>query len=299
MPSATAPEPVAGAPSPLSSQSQMDLLRLIRPRQWIKNAFVLAPLLFSGSFTKRAAIFEALTAVAVFCLASSATYVINDLSDVAADRQHPVKRHTRPLAAGTVTLGQARALLALLGALLLAFFAWRPATAAVVLGYLALNVAYSLRLKRVPVVDLFCVAGGFVLRVFAGAVAISVVLSSWMLITTLCLALYLAAIKRRSELGERGTVARTVLGSYTVALLDRYAEVSAVGSIIFYSLFVIEVRPGLAMTIPLVLFGLFRYWYIVEDTGGESPTDAVWRDWLLGLTVVAWTAMCAYSIWRP
>ncbi len=276
----------------------MGLLRLVRPRQWIKNAFVVAPLLFSGSFTRRSAVFETLAAVVVFCLASSATYVINDLTDVEADRLHPVKRHTRPLAAGTVTVPQARVLLAVLGVLLLASFAWRPDTAAVVVGYLALNVAYSLWLKRVPVVDLFCVAGGFVLRVFAGAVAISVVLSSWMLITTLCLALYLAAIKRRSELGERGAAARTVLGSYTVTLLDRYAEVSAVGAIIFYSLFVLEVRPGLAMTIPLVLFGLFRYWYIVEDKGGESPSDAVWRDWLLGVTVLAWALVCAFAIGR-
>jgi len=274
----------------------MGLLHLIRPRQWIKNAFVLAPLLFSGSFTRRAAVLEALAAVLVFCLASSAIYVINDLTDVEADRLHPVKCRTRPLAAGTVTAPQARMLLAALGALLLASLVWQPATAVVVIGYLALNVAYSLWLKRVPVVDLFCVAGGFVLRVFAGAVAISVVLSSWMLITTLCLALYLAAIKRRAELGDRGTVARTVLGSYTVALLDRYAEISAVGAIIFYSLFVIEVRPGLAMTIPLVLFGLFRYWYLVEGTGGESPTDAVWRDWLLGVTVLGWALVCAYAI---
>ncbi len=276
----------------------MSLLRLLRPRQWIKNAFVVAPLLFSGSFTSRAAILQALIATLVFCVASSATYVFNDLVDVEADRRHPVKRHIRPLATGTVTPGQARTLLGALALLLLAGLAIQTSTAAVVAGYLALNLSYTLRLKRVPVVDLFCVAGGFVLRVLAGAVAIGVVLSSWMLITTLCLALYLAAIKRRDELGAQGDVARTVLGSYTVALLDRYAEMSAVGAIIFYSLFVIEVRPGLAMTIPLVLFGLFRYWYIVEDRSGESPTDAVWRDWPLGLTVAAWGMMCAYTIWR-
>ncbi len=276
----------------------MDLLRLIRPLQWVKNAFVLAPLIFSGSFANRRAIGEALLAVVVFCLASSATYVINDLADLDADQLHPTKSRTRPLAAGRVSVPQARALLAVLLALLLASLVWRPATAAVVVGYLLLNLAYSLWLKRVPVVDLFCVAGGFVLRVFAGAVAISVVLSTWMLITTLCLALYLAAIKRRAELGERGAGARAVLGSYTLALLDRYAEVSAVGAIIFYSLFVLEVRPGLAMTVPLVLFGLFRYWYVVEGRGGESPTDAVWGDWLLGATVLAWSALCAYGIWQ-
>lgn len=274
-----------------------DLVGLIRPRQWVKNAFVLAPLIFSGLFMRRASVVEALVATAVLCVASSLTYVLNDLMDVAADRQHPVKR-TRPLAAGTVTPGQARAVAAVLGVLLLGSFALRPALAGVVLGYLALNAAYSLWLKRVPVVDLFAIAGGFVLRVFAGAIAIAVVLSSWMLITTLCLALYLAAIKRRDELAARGPAARPVLGSYTVALLDRYAEMAAVGAVVFYSLFVLEVRPALAMTIPLVLFGLFRYWYIVEERGGESPTDAVWRDGPLGLTVAAWGVMCAYAIWR-
>ncbi len=274
----------------------MHFVRLIRPRQWIKNSFVFAPLVFSGTFTRRPLLLEALGAAVVFCIASSAVYVFNDLVDVEADRLHPVKRLTRPLAAGTVSLGQARTVLAVLLALLAAALAFRPAVTGIVLGYLALNAAYTLRLKRVPVVDLFCVAGGFVLRVFAGAVAIAVVLTTWMLITTLCLALYLAAIKRREELGARGAGAREVLGSYTVALLDRYAEMSATGAILFYSLFVLEVRPGLAPTIPLVLFGLFRYWYIVEEKGGESPTDAVWRDWQLGLTLVAWTAMCAWAV---
>jgi 4-hydroxybenzoate polyprenyltransferase len=274
------------------------LLRLVRPRQWIKNAFVLAPLVFSGSFARRSAVVESLIIALVFCVASSATYVFNDLMDVEADRLHPVKRLKRPLAAGTVSVRAARTLLGGMLALLLAAFVWRPATAGVVAGYLVLNAGYTLWLKRVPVVDLFCVAGGFVLRVLAGAVAIPVVLSSWMLITTLCLALYLAAIKRRDELGVQGAAARTVLGSYTVSLLERYAEMSAVGAIIFYSLFVIEVRPELVMTIPFVLFGLFRYWYVVEGAGGESPTDAVWRDWPLGITVVAWAAICAFAIWR-
>ncbi len=278
--------------------SVRNVLRLIRPRQWIKNAFVLAPLIFSGSFAREAAIARSLAAALLFCVASSAVYVLNDMIDLGSDRLHPVKSRTRPLAAGTFGLGAARGLLAALLLVLAGGLWWRPPTAAVIVGYLALNLAYSLWLKRVPVVDLFCVAGGFVLRVFAGAVAIEVPLSTWMLITTLCLALYLAAIKRREELGEQGAAARTVLRSYSVALLDRYAVISSVGAIIFYSLFVLEVRPGLAMTIPLVLFGLFRYWYIVEDRNAESPTDVLWRDVPLGLTVVAWAAMSAYVVGR-
>ena len=164
--------------------------------------------------------------------------------------------------------------------------------------YLGINAAYSLRLKHVPVVDLFCVASGFLLRVFAGARAIDVPVSSWMLITTLCLALYLAAIKRRQELETRGTDGRAVLDSYTVRLLDRYAEMSGVAALLFYGLFVIEVRPALAISIPFVLFGLFRYWYLVERQGaGESPTDALWNDGPLALTVLAWGALSGYIVW--
>ena len=119
-----------------------------------------------------------------------------------------------------------------------------------------------------------------------------------MLITTLCLALYLAAIKRRQELATRGAESRKVLGSYTVALLDRYAEMSGVAALLFYGLYVIEVRPQLAVTIPFVLFGLFRYWYLVDQEGrGESPTDAMWSDVPLALTVLTWGALSAWVVW--
>jgi hypothetical protein len=133
--------------------------------------------------------------------------------------------------------------------------------------------------------------------VYTGAVAIAVPLSSWMLVTTLALALYLAAIKRREELGRSGSGARAVLGTYSNGLLDKYAIISAASAIVFYSLFVMTVRPAMVSTIPFVLFGLFRYWYIVESNGvGESPTDALWRDVPLILTIVGWGALCAVHL---
>jgi 4-hydroxybenzoate polyprenyltransferase len=148
------------------------------------------------------------------------------------------------------------------------------------------------------VVYIFAIASGFVLRVYAGAVALDVPVSSWMFITTLCLALYLAAIKRRQELSQSGVEGRKVLERYSVALVDRYAEMSATGALLFYSIFVISAKPDLVVTIPLVLFGLFRYWFVVEALDrGESPTDALISDWQLLLTVLLWVVACGLALW--
>jgi decaprenyl-phosphate phosphoribosyltransferase len=272
------------------------VVRLLRPRQWVKNAFVLAPLIFSGEFRDTAAVVKALLATALFCVASSATYVFNDILDREADARHPIKSRTRPIAAGEVSVNAAIVLFGLLISIVVASVAWSPATTAVVGTYTCLNLAYTIKLKHVPVVDIFVLAAGFVLRVFAGAVVLDVPLSSWMMVTTLSLALYLAAVKRRDELTSSGGSARAVLNSYSVPLLDRYAMMAALCAVIFYGLFVVTVKPKLNVTLPFVLFGLFRYWYVVENEGhGESPTDAVWSDWPLILTVIAWAAVC---VWR-
>ncbi|KPQ01360.1 decaprenyl-phosphate phosphoribosyltransferase [Marinobacter sp. HL-58] len=274
------------------------LIKLMRPRQWVKNGFVLAPLVFAGEFLDPSSVSSALLAVALFCLASSATYIINDARDIEDDRRHPTKCRTRPLAAGTVKMPAAMVLLALLYAVLVAAWFVAPAVVAVILVYMVLNLAYSFSLKHQPVLDIFTIAIGFVLRVYAGAVALDVPVSEWMFVTTLCLALYLAAVKRRQEISQSGNEGRKVLGSYSVALVDRYAEMSATGALVFYSMFVMESRPELVMTVPLVLFGLFRYWYVVEALeGGESPTDALLSDWQLLVTVVLWIGACAWSLW--
>jgi 4-hydroxybenzoate polyprenyltransferase len=160
-----------------------------------------------------------------------------------------------------------------------------------------LNLAYTFFLKHEPVIDIFTIALGFVLRVIVGAVALDLAPSVWMCVTTLCLALYLAAIKRRQELAQSGTDGRKVLAKYSVSLVDRYAEMSATGALLFYSMFVMSTRPELAITIPLVLYGLFRYWYVVEALdGGESPTDALLADWQLMLVIVLWVAACVFAL---
>ncbi len=274
------------------------VVRLLRPRHWVKNLFVLAPLVFAGRMTEPDALLRALAAAAAFTVAAVAVYVLNDLMDLERDRQHPVKSQTRPLAAGDVSSTTARILLAGLATVIFGTLIALPSLTVPIGLYLLINLAYSAGLKRVAVVDLFCVASGFLLRVYAGARVIDVPLSSWMLITTLCLALYLAAIKRRQELATRGADGRSVLQEYSIPLLDRYAEMSGVAALLFYGLYVIEVRPRLAVTIPLVLFGLFRYWYLVEREGqGESPTEAVWNDVSLAVTVLAWGALSAYVVW--
>lgn len=274
------------------------LLELMRPRQWVKNAFVLAPLLFVGGAMDLSMALRALYAFLGFSIAASSVYIFNDIKDLESDRLHPIKSVKRPLASGRVSLGAAWTLLVGLYAVLL-MHAWvTPEVLVVLVAYIVMNILYTLYLKQQVVVDIFVIAIGFVLRVYAGAVAIGVPVSDWMFVTTLCLALYLASVKRRQELLVVGEAGRSVLKAYSVNLVDRYAEMSATGALVFYSMFVMAERPELIMSIPIVLFGLFRYWYLVEQTGGgESPTDVLLEDRLLAATVCVWAGWCGYVIW--
>ncbi len=273
------------------------LIRLMRPRQWVKNAFVLAPLLFSGLFLDGAEAIKALWATLLFCLTSSAVYIVNDMHDVERDRQHPLKSKSRPLAAGTVSPRDAMILLAFLGLIILLGSLMMPGVGAVLLGYSVMNLGYTFWMKHEPVLDIFTIASGFVLRVYAGAMALDAPVSGWMFVTTLCLALYLASVKRRQELLQSGKEGRKVLEKYSVALVERYAEMSATGALIFYSLFIMSEKPDMIMTIPVVLFGLFRYWYVVDMLeGGESPTDALFSDRQLQVTLLVWVLLCAWLL---
>lgn len=273
------------------------LIKLVRPKQWVKNSFVFAPLIFAGEFLNPDSIYSTLLTVFLFCLAASAVYIVNDLKDIEKDRIHPEKSKKRPLASGQVSPQSATILLILLYVVLIIFGTIVPEVIYVIFIYLALNWAYTFKLKHEPVVEIFIVAFGFVLRVYAGAVALAVPVSHWMFITTLSISLYLASIKRRQELLQSGTQSRGVLVYYSVALIDRFAEMSAVTAVVFYSLYVMEIQPQLVMTVPLVIFGLFRYWYIVETLkGGESPTDVIIQDKQILLTVLLWVGCCIWVI---
>ena len=273
------------------------LIKLCRPKQWIKNLFVLAPLLFAGLFTNLNSVAQAFTTTLLFCIASSATYILNDLKDIEKDRLHPIKSKTRPLASGVVSPQQAKILMITLYTILALAAFCVPVVLAVITSYMLLNFFYSHYLKHQPVLDIFTIAIGFVLRVYAGAIAINVPVSSWMFITTLCLALYLASIKRRQELTAHGVTSRKALEGYSLYLLNRYAEMSAIGALLFYSIFVMSERPKLVITIPLVIFGMFRYWYITDiHNEGESPTDAILSDKQIIITGSLWIIACIYGL---
>jgi len=273
------------------------LIKLVRPKQWVKNSFVFAPLIFAGEFLHPDSVYSTLLAAFLFCIAASAVYIVNDLKDIEKDRIHPEKSKKRPLASGQVSPQSAIILLILLYIVLISFWAVVPSVIYVIFIYLALNWAYTFKLKHEPVIEIFIVAFGFVLRVYAGAMALTVPVSHWMFITTLSISLYLASIKRRQELLQSGSQSRGVLSYYSVTLIDRFAEMSAVTAVVFYSLYVMEVQPKLVVTVPLVIFGLFRYWYIVETLkGGESPTDVIIQDKQILLTVLLWVGCCIWVL---
>lgn len=280
-----------------SLQSCYALFSLLRPKQWIKNLFVLSPLVFSGSLENTSSIMEAVIAAIFFCIASSTIYIINDYHDIEKDRQHPVKSKSRPLASGAVSKPAAITMFVILTSVLFIGGYMLTSAMPIIILYFFINLLYTFYLKHQPVIDIFTIATGFVLRVYAGAMAINVEVSTWMFVTTLCLALFLASIKRKKELSGVGTAGRTVLDKYSVDLVDKYAQMSSMGALVFYSLFVLSERSELAVTIPFVIYGLFRYWYTVDQLDkGESPTDALYSDWQLGVTVVSWAVCCSYII---
>ncbi len=274
------------------------IFHLLRPRQWIKNSFVLAPLIFSGTFFYPHFVYRAFLATWIFCLAASFIYVINDIHDEEADRHHPIKAKTRPLAAGMLSKTQASITAIFLCILLGVGFYWLPLIIFPVLIYIALNVLYTFVLKNQPIIDIFVIAFGFVIRVYAGGAVLSVPISNWMLVTTLCLALYLAVIKRKQEMMNTDHMGRRVLMFYSPSLIHYYAQLSSTGALVFYSLFVMSQKPQLIISIPVVLYGLFRYAYVVDRLqGGESPTDTLLTDPLLLFTAILWVGICLYSYW--
>ena len=221
-------------------------LKLIRPKQWIKNVFVLAPLVFAKELFFLDPLLLTLKAFGGFCLTASAIYIINDMMDVEADRAHPQKRN-RPLAAGTISIATAFVILAILLALDL-FLLWGMPTKFLVIVsvYFILNLAYSFKLKEIFLLDVFIIAAGFMLRVLGGAYAIGVIVSSWIVLCTLFISLFLGFAKRRGELvaaKSAGTSSeRKVLQHYRVELLDQMLTITAAGTVISYALYTVANR---------------------------------------------------------
>ncbi len=287
------------------------LIRALRPHQWSKNLFVLAAIVFAygDKFVdvSRRDFIHTLYAFLAFCLAASAIYLLNDVFDVAGDRNHPEKRE-RPIASGAVpipvALGTAGALG--VGALGIGFYVGgAPISVAwILLGYMGLNVAYSLKLKHVVLLDAFCIATGFLLRVVAGGAAAQAEISHWLLLCTLFLALFLGLQKRRAEidlLGEEKVNHRPTLGEYTVGFLDQMVTVLAACTILCYAMYTVDdetaVKFGednkLVWSVPFVAFGVGRYMYLVQSgKGGGSPTRIfLGGDLLFLLNSLAWAGV--------
>ena len=274
------------------------VLASLRPRQWVKNLFVFGGLIFSQRlFT--ASVGPALAAFAIFCGLSGAMYLLNDVADREKDRAHPEKRH-RPIAAGQLRPGAAVAAAALLIALGLAAGAWlAPRFALAGLAYVTLLGAYSVWLKHVVIVDVLVVAIGFVLRAVAGALAIDVAISGWLLICTVLLALFLALGKRRHEvltLEQGATRHRPILAEYSAGLLDQMIAVVTASTVTAYALYTMSPETVakfhtqlLPATLPFVLYGVFRYLYLLYHRRlGGNPSEIVVRDRALLLNSGLW-----------
>ena len=301
------------ASSPASGPRRSTLILLLltlRPEQWTKNLLIFAGVLFGGRLLDAAAVWNAVAMFAVFCGLSSAVYVFNDLADRDADRRHPLKS-SRPIASGQLApqvaglAGVLTAGAAMAGALVLGRM---PALVAG--AYLVLLLLYSAAFKHVVIVDVLVIAGGFVLRAIAGAVAVSVPISEWLLVCTTLLALFLALSKRRHELtllGDAATGHRRILEEYSPYLLDQMIAVVTASTLIAYSLYATSPETAerfgthrLGLTIPFVLYGIFRYLYLVhQKLGGGSPAAMLVTDRPLLVCVALWTLSVAMILYFP
>lgn len=261
----------------------------MRPRQWLKNGFVFAALLFSRNIFNPATAVTSVGTFVVFCLVSGAVYLFNDLVDMDQDRHHPKKR-SRPIASGALNPRRASTAFAvILSASLLAGYAINLRFFLVVLIYLAVQIAYCTFVKEVIILDVFSIASGFFLRVAAGSVAIQVPMSRWLLICAIFISLFLALAKRRHELlllGDGAGTHRKVLDEYNVLFLDQMVSMATAGTIVSYSLYTLSEETvarfdttRLWLTIPIVLYGVARYLYnVYNKNDGGQPEDILWRD---------------------
>ena len=282
-------------------------LDLLRPHQWVKNAFVLVGLMFGHAYRESAMIAAALAATAAFCLASGAVYAFNDARDAAQDRDHPDKRG-RPVARGAITPGEAAGLSAFTAVMALALAAWTGGmVAAIVAAYLVLSAAYTLGLKRVPVLDVVAIAAGFMLRLLAGTAGIGIEPSNWLLACGFLLALFLGFAKRRAEIGRLAGDAgqhRAVLEDYTVGFLDKAIAVCAAAMVAAYAWYTLAEDTAqlhgtgsLILTVPWVLLGTLRYLYRLRFRGGGGdPAEELVRDPLLAASVAGWGATVLWLI---
>ena len=281
----------------------------MRPAQWAKNLFVLAPLVFGRLLEDPSALARALVALVAFCLASSTVYLINDIRDREEDRRHPLKR-LRPLAAGTLGVPAAVVATVVLGASACALALWLGTAFALILAtYLVINLLYTHWFKHMVILDVMSISLGFVLRVLAGAEATHVEVSRWLFLCTIFLALFLAFSKRRHEitlLAGQAASQRRVLDHYSPAFLDQMINVVTASAVVSYALYCVAPETvekyhtqDLVYTIPLVLYGIFRYLYLMYQSPGErNPTEAILRDPPFLINIVLWGLAVVWIVYR-
>jgi 4-hydroxybenzoate polyprenyltransferase len=273
-------------------------LKEMRPRQWAKNVFVFGALVFDGKVFHPGPLSRTLAGFILLCLISSTVYILNDIADLAADRKHPTKRN-RPIAAGTLPLGVAWPAGIALGLVTLLLSFWLDlGFGSIVAGYFVLILLYSLWLKHAVIIDVLIVAAGFVLRVAAGVSLISVTrFSPWLYVCTTLLALIIGFGKRRAELlllADDANTHRRVLDGYTISLLDQLIVIASASTIMAYSLYTFSAEnlPDnhlMMLTIPFVMYGIFRYLYLVHvEHAGGAPEELVLTDRPMLISIILW-----------
>jgi 4-hydroxybenzoate polyprenyltransferase len=284
----------------------MELFRLLRPVHWLKNGFVFIGILFGKSWNDPYLWMEAFLVAVAFSLVSSAVYIFNDIWDIEKDRLHP-KKKLRPLASGSVSLGTAivTGVIVLMAGLGLGAYV-NLKVPLILSAYIALNILYTLRLKDVVILDVFCIAAGFLLRILAGTKGIDIPPSKWLVICSLMVTLFLGFSKRRAELLSMGHnhKVRKVLANYTPALLDELTIICASGVIITYSLYTmspetVEIHgtERLIYSVPVLIYGIFRYlWLVQRGYAGEDPSKDILKDKHLMAAVVIWVVLVIYLI---
>lgn len=301
-------QPPAPARADLRTNSLVALVEAMRPKQWVKNAVVFAALVFDIKLFRLQNFVLVVLAAVLFCLISAATYLFNDLLDVEADRNHPLKSK-RPIASGRLSpTGAGVAIAVLLLVTFPAAFAVRPMLAAVLATYLIVNIAYTFVLKHWVIIDVFVIAAGFVLRAAAGAVVIGVPISPWLYVCLVLLSLFIGFSKRRHEivlLEGNAAAHRRILDDYSPELLDNLISVVSAATIMAYSLYTFS-APNLPedhammLTIPFVVYGLFRYLYLVhQKNGGGAPEQVLLDDLPLLISIVLWGASATLILYHP
>jgi len=288
-----------------------EYFKLLRIPQWIKNFFVFVPLIFSRHLFQSNYFKMSIFGFCLFCITSSIVYIINDIVDVKADRAHPVKKN-RPIASGKISVKQALiAVLILSIGIVISILFFNLNFAIALCAYFVLNFFYSISLKHIVLIDIFSIAAGFVIRVIAGAFIINVEISSWLMLTTLFISLFLAIMKRQSELklvsADENSSTRKVLSDYSLEFTNQMATVTASAVIICYALYTVSSRTvtvfdtdNLIYTTPFVVFGIFRYMYLVHiNKKGENTTEIMISDVPMIFTVLLYiltTTLIIYKI---